>query len=61
MFSYIFNLIKTQNLKVVYYSAEKALNDYNSEITTNKDQKQFLIQVAPNYHKNYHVLKKKMI
>lgn len=28
---------KTQNLKVVYYRAEKALNDYNSEITTNKD------------------------
>lgn len=45
-----------QQLKVVNDTAErsiKLIEDYNSIITKNEDQKQFLLQVVRNYRQKY--------
>lgn len=45
-----------QQLKVVNDTAErsmKLIENYNSIITKNEDQKQFLLQVVRNYHQKY--------
>lgn len=51
-----------QNLKVVNDSAERAvklIEDYNSIITKNEEQKQFLLQIVADYRKNHSDSKKK--